>query len=97
MSVKTERITLLGTPSFKAFLHHEAKKEGISLSELVRNRCENPASKSDDDEALLLQLVSQVNASTRQAGKSLQKGIEDAEKVMAELRNCPRITPKECS
>jgi len=86
MHVKSERITVLGTPSFKAFLHREAKKEGISLSELVRKRCEHPASKSSDDEALLLQLVSQVNSSTRKAEQSLQKGLDDAEQVLAELK-----------
>ena len=35
-AVKTERITILGSPDFKAFLSREAKKEGVSLSQLVR-------------------------------------------------------------
>ena len=39
MAAKTERITILGTPDFKAFLAREAKKEGVSLSQLVRQRC----------------------------------------------------------
>jgi len=38
MAVKSARITILGTPDFKAFLTREAKKEGVSLSKLVRQR-----------------------------------------------------------
>ena len=40
-AVKTERITILGTPEFKAYLVREAKREGISVSQFVRQRCEN--------------------------------------------------------
>lgn len=55
MAVQTERITILGTPDFKAFLTKEAKKEGISMSELVRQRCtQKPATK---DEELLVELT----------------------------------------
>ena len=83
-TVKTERITVLGTPDFKAFLENEAKKEGVSLSQLVRQRCQQePAS---EDEALLLALVAEVKASTREAKRSLQKGITDAERALKELR-----------
>jgi len=39
-AAKTERITILGTPEFKNSLTREAQKEGISLSQLVRQRCE---------------------------------------------------------
>ncbi len=39
MAVQSERITILGTPDFKAFLTREAKREGVSMSELVRQRC----------------------------------------------------------
>jgi len=85
MTVKTERITILGTPGFKAYLTKEAKKEGVSLSELIRLRCENNTS-SNDDEALLLSLISEVKASTGKAKKSLQQGIRDAEAVMKELK-----------
>lgn len=82
--VKTERITILSTPDFKAFLVREAKKERVSVSQLVRKRCQQePAS---EDEALLLQLVAEVRASTRKAEKSLQRGITDAERVLKELK-----------
>jgi len=84
MSVKTERITILSTPDFKAYLSREAKKEGVSVSQLVRQRCEN-ATLSQDEE-LLLQLVAEVRDSTKKAKKSLDRGIKDAERVLAELR-----------
>ncbi len=84
MSVQSERITILGTPDFKAFLVRESKKEGISMSELVRRRCtQKPAS---NDEALLAALIGEVNGATQKAKKSLEKGLSDAENVLAEIR-----------
>jgi len=84
-AVKTERITILGTPDFKNFLTREAKKEGISLSQLVRQRCEKK-SPNDKDEELLTALVEEVRAATIKANLSLKKGLDDAEKVLAEIR-----------
>ena len=84
MAVQTERITILGTPDFKAFLTKEAKKEGISMSELVRQRCtQKPAT---EDEELLAVLLAEVNEATAKAKKSLEKGLKNAEKVLAEIR-----------
>jgi uncharacterized protein YpuA (DUF1002 family) len=84
-AVKTERITILGTPDFKDFLTREAKKEGVSLSELVRQRCEKKPT-SNEDEDLLTALVEEVRAATARAKVSLGKGLDDAEKVLAEIR-----------
>jgi hypothetical protein len=83
-AVKTERITILGSPDFKAFLNREAKKEGVSLSQLVRQRCENKP--SNKDEELLAALVKELSAATARARLSLEKGLADAEKVLSELR-----------
>ena len=84
MSVQSERITILGTPDFKAFLVKESKKEGISMSELVRQRCtQKPA---NTDETLLSALIGEVNTATQKAKKSLEKGLDDVEKVLAEIR-----------
>jgi hypothetical protein len=84
MSVQSERITILGTPDFKAFLVKEAKKEGVSMSELVRQRCiQKPA---DQDEELLAALVNEVNKATVKAQKSLEKGLGDAERILADIR-----------
>lgn len=85
MTAKTERITILGTTSFKRYLMREAKKEGISLSEFVRQRCEDKP--SDKDEELLLYLVNEVKESTKKAKKSLDAGLKEAERVMSELRS----------
>ncbi|MBW2329017.1 MAG: hypothetical protein JRF04_05290 [Deltaproteobacteria bacterium] len=84
-AVKTERITILGTPDFKEFLTREAKKEGVSLSQLVRQRCEKKPANNEDDE-LLAALVKEVGAATARAKLSLEKGLYDAEKVLAEIR-----------
>ncbi len=85
MSAKTERITILGTPDFKAFLTREAKKEGVSLSHLVRERCQQKPPDNKDEE-LLLMLVSEVVEATAKAKISLEKGLEDVEKVLTEIR-----------
>ena len=85
MTVKTERITILGTPDFKDFLTLEAKKEGVSLSQLVRQRCEKKPTNNEDEE-LLAALVKEVRAATAKAKVSLEKGLSDAEQVLAEIR-----------
>jgi hypothetical protein len=83
-AVKTERITILGSPDFKAFLSREAKKEGVSLSQLVRQRCENKP--TNQDEELLAALVKELSAATAKAKSSLEKGLADAERVLSEIR-----------
>ena len=85
MTVKTERITILGTPDFKDFLNREAKREGVSLSQLVRQRCEKKPTNNEDEE-LLAVLVKEVRAATAKAKVSLEKGLADAEQVLAEIR-----------
>jgi len=84
-AVKTERITILGTPEFKNFLTKEAKKEGISLSQLIRQRCEKKPT-DNGDENLLAALVQEVSQATTRAKLSLGKGLDDAEKILAEIR-----------
>ena len=86
MAVKTARITILGTPDFKAFLTREAKKEGVSLSQLVRQRCEKKPVNSEDEE-LLSTLLKEVGEATTRARASLEKGLADAEHVLAEIRS----------
>ena len=83
-AVKTKRITILGTPEFKEFLTREAKQEGVSLSQLVRQRCEKKP--QNKDEELLAALIEEVGAATAKAKLSLEKGLADAEKVLAEIR-----------
>jgi hypothetical protein len=85
MTVKSERITILGSPDFKAFLIREAKKEGVSLSQLVRQRCERKPLNREDEE-LLAALVKEVGEATARAKASLEKGLADAERALAEIR-----------
>ncbi len=84
-AVKTERITILGTSDFKKYLTREAKKEGISLSQLVRQRCEKKLPNNEDEE-LLAVLMGEVRAATSRAKDSLEKGLDDAEKVLDSIK-----------
>ena len=85
MTAKTERITFLSTPDFKAFLSEEAAKEGTSVAELIRHRCENKPANSEDED-LLLAMAKEVRNATARAKQSLEKGLADAEKVLKEIR-----------
>ena len=84
MVAQTARITILSTPDFKGWLTREAEQEGISLSELVRQRCQK---KPSEDEILLSTLVREVRLSTQRAKASLIKGLNDAENILSELRS----------
>jgi hypothetical protein len=85
MSVKTERITILGSPEFKAFLAKEAKKEQISVSELVRRRCEQSMPNAAEEQ-LFAELVVELQCAVKRAKKSLNKGLRDANELVAELK-----------
>ncbi len=84
MTAQTARTTILTTPDFKVWLSQEAIKEGISVSELVRQRCQ---AKPNKDEILLSALVGEVRKATQKAQVSLTKGLNDAQSVLAELRS----------
>ena len=85
MVVKSERITILGSPDFKSFLNKEAAKECISVSELVRRRCEQRP-QNEGDEQLFAEVIAELRSSVTAAKKNLNKGIRDAEAVLKELR-----------
>lgn len=80
--MKTERVTLLTTPEFKAFLAEEARREQVSVAELVRSRCERRPS---DDEAVLAALSEQLQAAVAQARRSLHDGLAEAQQVLSAL------------
>lgn len=84
--MKTERVTLLTSPEFKAFLSTEAKREKVSVAELVRSRCERRPS---EDEAVLVALTLELRTAVSQAKKSLREGLAEADAVLAELRTKP--------
>ena len=81
--MKTERVTLLTSPDFKAFLNAEAHREGVSVAELVRTRCER---RPTDEEAILAALTGELNKAVAEARKSLKSGLDEAQAVLAELR-----------
>ena len=86
MTTKSERVTILTSPDFKAFLAIEAKKEGVSVSELIRVRCENPAASNDDEKILLAQLTEELQVATKRANASLDKGMKKAESVLRQIK-----------
>lgn len=79
--MKTERITVLGTPEFKAFLAAEAGREGVSVSELVRRRCEGAPTQ---DDALLRELSAELRASVADARRSLENGLRAVQEALAD-------------
>jgi hypothetical protein len=81
--MKTERVTILTTPAFKAFLSAEAQREKVSVAELVRSRCEQ---RPGQDEALLVALTAELRIAVTDAKRSLREGLREAEGVLAELR-----------
>ena len=91
MDTKTERITLLGSQEFKAFLARESRKEGISVSELVRRRCERAPT---DDERVLLALAGELRKATVEARQSLEEGSAAANAVLREVRKADKAEAK---
>jgi hypothetical protein len=83
-TIKSERVTLLTTKEFKRFLGDEARREGVSVAELVRVRCER---KPSQDELLLSELSARLREAAKEAKIALKEGIEEANTVLAELRS----------
>ena len=81
--MKTERITVLGSTEFKSFLALEASREEISISELVRRRCEQ---KPGEDEELLAVLASELQRAVKSAKASLIEGITAVNAALEEVQ-----------
>lgn len=93
--MKTERVVLLTTPAFKAFLAREARREGVSVAELVRTRCERAIDPADDQLAMLLP---ELRRSLALAQKSLSSGLAEAASALQALRTArsgtnPAVAP----
>ena len=86
MSTKTERITILGTPEFKAFLIDQANVENISVSEFVRRRCVQPVAR-DEDNQTLAELVSALHVAVDAARDEMNESLDFAQNVLQELQN----------
>ena len=82
--MKSERVTLLTTKEFKRFLGNEAKREGISVAELVRTRCQR---KPQHEELILAEATVALREALDEARSSLKEGLEEAQSVLHELRS----------
>ena len=87
--MKTERVTLLTSPDFKAFLNAEAQREGVSVAELVRTRCER---RPTEEEIVLAALTGELNKAVEDAKAVLKEGLDEAQTVLAELRAGRAVT-----
>lgn len=86
MSAKTERITILGTPEFKAFLTDQANAENVSVSEFVRRRCAQPVA-LDEDTQTLAELVSALHVAVDAARDEMDESLDFAKDVLRELQS----------
>ena len=85
--MKSERITFLGTPEFKANLTQLAVRENTSVGEVIRGRFERAQNRPDaSEESELRALVADLRVATAQAQISLSEGLAEAEQTLRELR-----------
>jgi hypothetical protein len=83
-ALKTERVTLLTTKDFRSFLRDEARRQGVSVVELVRERCER---KPNQEEAVLAELTAKLREALAEAHSSLREGLREAHSALVELRS----------
>ena len=85
--MKSERITFLATPEFKANLTQLAVRENTSVGEVIRGRFERAQNRPDaSEESELRALVADWRVATAQAQISLSEGLAEAEQTLRELR-----------
>ncbi len=88
---QTERITFLATKEFKKWLEAEAKKSGMSISELIRLRCETG---TGEDEIALKALAHEVKVAAAKASKALDEGLQAADSAIREIRKNRELRKK---
>jgi len=81
--VKTERVILHTTPEFKNFISREARREGVSVSELVQARCRQETGTGERE---LAELLPQLRRSLADARASLHTGVQEATATIHALR-----------
>lgn len=85
--MKSERITFLATPEFKANLTQLAVRENTSVGEVIRGRFERAQNRPDaSEESELRALVADLRVATAKAQTSLSEGLAEAEQTLRELR-----------
>ena len=89
--MKSERITFLATPEFKANLTQLAVRENTSVGEVIRGRFERAQNRPDaSEESELRALVADLRVATAQAQISLSEGLAEAEQTLRQLRKSSR-------
>jgi hypothetical protein len=81
--MKTARLQVLTTPAFRDWLRKEARNAGVSVAELVRNRCER---RPTGEEQAVAKLAADLQKEVRRAQVSLRSGLAEAASVLEELR-----------
>ena len=84
--MKSERITFLATPEFKANLMQLAQRQNTSAGELIRGRFEHPLGRADIEQTELRALVADLRAATAEVQISLREGLSEAEQTLRALR-----------
>jgi hypothetical protein len=79
--MKTERVTLLATPDFKRFLEAEAKRQGVSMGELIRIRCGQPS----EEERLLHELAVQLLQELKETKTAIKQANANIDRALADL------------
>jgi hypothetical protein len=80
---KSERLHILVDPRFKRALDAEAKRTGLSIAQLVRQRFDQQPSQ---DEALLAALTAELNRQVDLVARATDRTIALADEVLVELR-----------
>jgi len=85
--MKTTRLTIAITPSFKTYLSEQAKREGVSVAEWVRRRCApEKANRKRSDATRLVKLTFVLRDLIEVASTALRTGLAEALSVLTELR-----------
>lgn len=88
--MKSERITFLVTPEFKADLTRLASRENTSVGEVIRGRFERSADQQTRaEESELRALTAQLREAVAEAQTSLREGLAEAEQTLRALRPAP--------
>lgn len=85
--MKSERITFLATPEFKADLGRLAAEEGTSVGAVIRARFgAQPAASTSAEERELIALTAELRRSIDEAQQALREGVAAASSALHDIR-----------
>jgi hypothetical protein len=82
-SRKSEHLHILVDARFKRFLQAEAKRAGLSVAQLVRQRFEH---EPNQEEAVLAALTAELNHQVERVSKAADRTIALADEALSEMR-----------